>query len=194
MNKEIAGRKVWTGAAIAASTAALLVEMCLAIAVLVVWGMTHPDPDEDLDSPAMAILAMPVWLGFLTVACLILTVALVMPSATLAHRAGSRWGGDDWWWTPAAAAVTSTVVVGGTGLAAGLGGHVGAPSVYAWWWLAIAVAIVPAGSMARLSARRAARGQEAGLVRLLLLNGCGGVAAFLIVAAIAGILWESVTG
>ncbi|MFI9202271.1 hypothetical protein [Streptomyces sp. NPDC053048] len=194
MNSTTAGRKVWIWAAVRASTAGMVVELAFASAALFLWGLAHPGPEGD--SGALAVFFLPVWLVIATAVSLLLTLTLVMPTASLAFRAGRRFGGDDaWWWVPAAAGAVSAAVVTAVGLCAGLlGGHVGAPPVYAWWWLAIAVLVAPAGLLARLSAHRAAQGRPAGLVRTVLLNGCGGVVAFFVVVLVVAIVAESAVG
>ncbi|MCC3779267.1 hypothetical protein K6I33_004802, partial [Streptomyces sp. UNOB3_S3] len=101
-----AGRRVWTWSALAASWAGLVVGISLVATVLFLWGITHLAPDAD--SPALTVLALPLWLAVLAVLSAILTPLLVMPAATLAHRMGTRGrGGDAWWWTPVGAAVVA---------------------------------------------------------------------------------------
>ncbi|MBO0654109.1 hypothetical protein J1792_15400 [Streptomyces triculaminicus] len=195
MNTKTAGRRVWTWSAIATSTAAQLVEIWIVGAALFGWGLTRPDPDPEADSPAFfLVFGVPILTALLTVVCSVVTLALVMPTVTLAHRVGRRWGGDALWWTPATSAVTSAAAVGATGLGAAVfGGHVGAPVVYAWWWFAITVLIAPAGMTACLSSQRTALGRPS-LWRPLLLRGGAGAVAVAVVATFAGILWETATG
>lgn len=186
---------MWTWSAIATSTAAQLVGIWIVGAALFGWGLTQSDPDPEADSPAFFIVfGVPILTALLTVVCSVVTLALVMPTVTLAHRVGRRWGGDALWWIPGTSAVTSAAAVGAAGLGAAVfGGHVGAPVVYAWWWFAITVLIAPAGMTACLSSRRTALGRP-GLWRSLLLRGGAGAVAVAVVATFAGILWETATG
>lgn len=176
----------------AASWAGLVVETSLVATVLFLWGITHLPPDAD--SPALTVVTLPLWLGVLAVLSAILTLVLVMPAAALAHLVGTRGGGGDaWWWTPAGAAAVAGAAVGATGLAAGVGaGAVGAPGVYAWWWLAVTALVVPAALLARLSALRTAQGRPGGLARPVLAKGCGGVVAFFAVAVAVTLLVDTV--
>ncbi|MDT0448131.1 hypothetical protein [Streptomyces hesseae] len=192
MHPKTAGRSVWTWSAVAASWAGLVVEMSLVATVLFLWGITHLAPDAG--SPALPVLFLPLWLGILAVLSAILTPLLVMPAATLAHRAGTRGkGGDAWWWTPAGAAVVAGAAVGATGLVTWAGaGAVGAPETYVWWWLAVTALVVPAALLARLSACRTAQGRPGGLVRPVLAKGCGGVVGFFALTVAVMLLVDTV--
>lgn len=185
---------MWTPSAVSVATAGLTVEAALAVTALWTWGLFHPHPDDD--GGALAVFVLPLVLPVVAGVALALTVTLIMPTLSLARRAGARWGHDGaWWWVPAMAATVSAAWVGAGGLGfALLGDAVASPAGYAWWWLAVAVSVVPAALLARETNRRTARGRPRLRTRKVLLGGCGGLAAAVALLLTTAVVVESVAG
>ncbi len=185
---------VWTPPAVSVAAAGLMVEAACAVTALWIWGLFHPHPDDD--GGALAVFVLPVVLPVLAGAALALTVTLIMPTLSLARRAGALWGhGGAWWWVPAMAGIVSAAVVGAGGLGFGLlGDTVGSPSAYAWWWLAVALLIVPGALLARETNRRTAQGRPRLRTRKVLLGGCGSLAALCALLLTTAVVVESVAG
>ncbi|MEU1670354.1 hypothetical protein ABZ547_43545 [Streptomyces sparsogenes] len=187
--------KGWAWSTAAVATAALTVEFIglPVIGWLASWTVAEtaaPDSIEGGESPALFGFVLPFFSVFAVAAALIGAVLLILPTASLARWAGSRFGaGEAWWWVLPAALVLPAGVVMAIGVWAWLvGDTVSALWVYLFWWLALTALIIPAALLARLAARRAEAGRPVRLVKKILGGGCLGTVAFATVLVAAAIV------
>ncbi|MFH9265994.1 hypothetical protein ACH4KN_17310 [Streptomyces sp. NPDC017546] len=168
-------RKRPYGLSLLLSTAVLLVEAVLALVVSVLHGLTQQSwAMTPTGGSPLSVVLLPFLALFAATAAAALSVAVVLPIASLSDVLGRRFGGREaWWWVPPVAAAVSLLLVGATTVVAG-GTD---PAGFARGWLLTTVALAVPALVCR-SRRKRVFGPVAlwGLTAVVLTGVLGGVA------------------
>ncbi|MFD7630842.1 hypothetical protein ACFV7Q_33275 [Streptomyces sp. NPDC059851] len=135
------------------STLVLIQEAALAGVVYLVHRQTQESPNTP-GNFGLALVLLGPWLLVVAIAVIgMATLFLVLPSVSLSHRLGRRFGGREvWWWVPPVTAGAALLPFAAAVPAGEL-----EPYVALWAWPPTTVALVAAALITRLPARRLAR-------------------------------------
>lgn len=162
------------GLSLLLSTVILLLEAVLALVVSVLHGLTRQSwAMTPTGGSPLSVVLLPFLALFAATAAAALSVAFVLPTASLSDALGRRFGGRETWWVPAVAAAVSLVLLGVTTTVTGSM----EPAGFAGGWLLTTVALTVPALVCR-SRRKRVFGPVFlwGLTSVVLTGVLGGVA------------------